>query len=700
MKKYRRSGGLIKCAVFGKVFKLISCLGRYMKKNKLNPVLLLIFVFLFSVLLIAEKQQDVQKKNTKSTIVLKNGDVVGLGCIKETSLPDWIKRSTPKFTGDYKSSIDLSENFPPIDNQGGQGSCTAWATAYYYKTYQEWVEHGWNVNDADNLFSPAFVYNQINGGEDKGSMISDAFKLFEDLGCCSWEDMPYTDMNYTNLPGEDEYTMGIPFRTEETHAIYFDNGVNELKTHLLSNDCAVIGISVYPNFDNIGNYNNTYCVNDVYGDIRGGHAVCVCGYDDNRVTSDGTGAFKVANSWGPSFGESGYFWMSYEAMQSSTLCHGYAYYSIDKIDYEAQLVSKFNISYDDRAALSTSFGIGNNDNPVWSKNFFNWSLRKMVGQPFPTENVVIDLTDGLNFLDLPPNNQVFLKTKDRRFFWHRSMQHAYSGKSWWCADEDLPGYDNGWLMFLDTPEITLGTGDCNLTFMLSYAIEDPGSSDGYDGWDAANVRISTNGFQTYSVLNGSPAYDFSSGYGWGYNDEGTNIPGWGGFHPQWQEASFDLSAYAGETVQIRIAFGSDPGWCSADNSAYFGLLIDDITVTSGGNVVYYDDAEGEKSHGSVNYFEVTNVLTGFTEICAELPVPVPESGEYVFSNVQFMDSSFMVGDINQDEDINIADIVMIVNFLVGIDEPDNYQLWAADINKDGIVNVLDIVTIVNILLYN
>ena len=41
---------------------------------------------------------------------------------------------------------------------------------------------------------------------------------------------------------------------------------------------------------------------------------------------------------------------------------------------------------------------------------------------------------------------------------------------------------------------------------------------------------------------------------------------------------------------------------------------------------------------------------------------------------------------------------MSVNFVLGIIEPTEAQLFAADINEDGMLNVLDIVQIVNIIL--
>jgi hypothetical protein len=332
--------------------------------------------------------------------------------------------------------------------------------------------------------------------------------LLADLGCGIWSDMPYNQYNYTNLPDEDTYRNAIPFITQETYAIYLYDGINDLKNHVLNGNAAVIGINVYSNFDNIENYNNTYCLNDVYGNMRGGHAVTICGFDDGRGTSDGEGAFKLSNSWGPSFGEAGYFWMSYEAVQSSLLCHGWAYYAEDRIDYEPILISTFNISHDFRFAVDLLCGIGGNENPQWKKKFFDWYMPGKASLPFPSINVVVDLTDGVEHLEQPSINKVFMRAKDRRFFWHQSTEHAYSGYSYWCADEEIPGYDNGWLMFLDTPEIALGSNGGTFTFMLSYAIEDTGNSQDYDGWDGANIRISTVNQNAAGVIlvNGASGY--------------------------------------------------------------------------------------------------------------------------------------------------------------------------------------------------
>jgi len=47
--------------------------------------------------------------------------------------------------------------------------------------------------------------------------------------------------------------------------------------------------------------------------------VTFVGYDDTLTTHDGTGAFRMVNSWGPSWGQQGYFWMSYEAVMDADL---------------------------------------------------------------------------------------------------------------------------------------------------------------------------------------------------------------------------------------------------------------------------------------------------------------------------------------------------------------------------------------------
>ena len=58
---------------------------------------------------------------------------------------------------------------------------------------------------------------------------------------------------------------------------------------------------------------------------------------------------------------------------------------------------------------------------------------------------------------------------------------------------------------------------------------------------------------------------------------------------------------------------------------------------------------------------------------------------------------FLLGDVNQDEIINILDIVQLVNIILG-NIPSDSSIDAGDMNNDDIINVLDIILIVNIIL--
>jgi hypothetical protein len=56
------------------------------------------------------------------------------------------------------------------------------------------------------------------------------------------------------------------------------------------------------------------------------------------------------------------------------------------------------------------------------------------------------------------------------------------------------------------------------------------------------------------------------------------------------------------------------------------------------------------------------------------------------------------GDLNDDDNVNIQDIVILVNVLIGGWELTETQMQAGDMNDDGFIDILDIVQVVNIIL--
>ena len=59
------------------------------------------------------------------------------------------------------------------------------------------------------------------------------------------------------------------------------------------------------------------------------------------------------------------------------------------------------------------------------------------------------------------------------------------------------------------------------------------------------------------------------------------------------------------------------------------------------------------------------------------------------------DGSGILGDVNNDESVDVLDVVLIVNMILGSESP-NYA--TADINSDGALNVQDIISLINIIL--
>ena len=55
---------------------------------------------------------------------------------------------------------------------------------------------------------------------------------------------------------------------------------------------------------------------------------------------------------------------------------------------------------------------------------------------------------------------------------------------------------------------------------------------------------------------------------------------------------------------------------------------------------------------------------------------------------------FIIGDLNDDEILDILDIIITINLIMN-----NEYLDYADMNEDSIINILDIIQMINIILY-
>ena len=129
---------------------------------------------------------------------------------------------------------------------------------------------------------------------------------------------------------------------------------------------------------------------------------------------------------------------------------------------------------------------------------------------------------------------------------------AYSGSNLWATI--LNGYyPNSMWSSLVTPDIIVPSGTM-FKFWHWYDFE--------SGWDGGNVKISTDGGTTYTIITPEGGYPGTLSN----NPYMTGQPGYTGHGGNsWNQAMFDLSAYEGMTVKILFETASDstvtyPGW--------------------------------------------------------------------------------------------------------------------------------------------
>lgn len=228
------------------------------------------------------------------------------------------------------TAADLTSQLPPVGNQGSQGSCVGWATSYYYKTWSEKQDHSsWNLADSRYQFSPSFVYNQINGGADNGADFQDAFSLLQAKGDVDIAEMPYNQSDWTAQPTYAQLEASRPYRIPSGWSYFWlrytngpfnpSNSIDNAKAWLDSGKMLVMGIPVYYDFPAFaGNPARAYYDYNGTSGLAGGHAVCICGYDDNAYPSgadaDHRGGFKMVNSWGSGWNgaSAGFVYLSYD----------------------------------------------------------------------------------------------------------------------------------------------------------------------------------------------------------------------------------------------------------------------------------------------------------------------------------------------------------------------------------------------------
>lgn len=147
-------------------------------------------------------------------------------------------------------------------------------------------------------------------GCDSGASIRDSIKATYQFGIADEAAWPYSVAKYRDKPPQAIWDAAAKHKVTSYHAIA-DGDIFTMKAALVDRYLVAFGFSVYTGINVAGSTGNLSLPKQ--GEkLIGGHAVCLVGYDDERVNPDkSVGAFLVRNSWGTGWGLNGYFWMPY-----------------------------------------------------------------------------------------------------------------------------------------------------------------------------------------------------------------------------------------------------------------------------------------------------------------------------------------------------------------------------------------------------
>ncbi|WP_027409987.1 immune inhibitor A domain-containing protein [Anoxybacteroides tepidamans] len=219
----------------------------------------------------------------------------------------------------------------------------------------------------------------------------------------------------------------------------------------------------------------------------------------------------------------------------------------------------------------------------WAKQYFQSTL----GGKWTNPTVINweDITaDGQQFLldqansPLGQNNQAIrINLPQKKTPINTPAKGSYE---YWGGQGDE--MDNSMVVDLDLTGKTSAT----LTFDAWYDIEEQ--------WDFAFVQVSADGGQTWKSLGND--HTRSDVVSEGYPTIIDSMPGFTGNSNGWQAQTFDLSAYAGKKIKLRLRYATDWG------TSYNGFFVDNLKVTADGETLLDDGAENAASPFTFNGF--------------------------------------------------------------------------------------------------
>lgn len=197
--------------------------------------------------------------------------------------------------------VDLRDRCSPVGDQQELGACTAFAVGRGLRECLQRIR-----GEAPTPLSPLFLYYETRRlrnslSRDSGATVTDAMNALAGAGVATEAAWPYDPNAFAEAPPASAYEAAIGWRLTSGVRL---SGLEDMRKALAHGQPVAFGMRIYSYFRDLGADGELPMPQA--GDVMvGGHAVLAVGYDDRRRV------LIVRNSFGPSWGDAGYFYLPY-----------------------------------------------------------------------------------------------------------------------------------------------------------------------------------------------------------------------------------------------------------------------------------------------------------------------------------------------------------------------------------------------------